>query len=92
MKADVLEQKENPLLKRKDILLSIDFEGTSTPSKQSLKEELSKTFSAPAENIEIRKLTTEFGRAFGKAEVKVWEEKPPEKKKKAAAQAAAPAQ
>ena len=91
MKIETVEQKENPLLKRKELILKLDYEGAATPSKKAVSDELAKTLSVPVENVEIRKLITEFGRSMGKAWVKVWDEKPPEKKKKAAAPAA-PAQ
>ncbi|MBI4015942.1 MAG: hypothetical protein HY362_04455 [Candidatus Aenigmarchaeota archaeon] len=84
MKIETVEQKENPLLKRKELTLKLDYEGAATPSKKAVSDELAKTLSVPAENVEIRTLITDFGRSMGRASVRVWDEKPPEKKKKAA--------
>ena len=68
MKFNVIEEKENPLLKRKELLLSIDYEGGSTPSKADMQKFLSEQLNANIENLEM-------GMARGKAWVKIWEEK-----------------
>jgi ribosomal protein S24E len=86
MKFNVIEEKENPLLKRKELLLSIDYEGGSTPSKADMQKFLSEQLNANIENLEISKVLSEMGMARGKAWVKIWEEKKIElysKKKKA---------
>lgn len=75
MKFNVIEEKENPLLKRKEILLSIDYEGGSTPSKAEMQKFLAEQLSANIENLEISKVLSEIGLTRGKAWVKIWEEK-----------------
>ena len=89
MKFNVKDEKDNPLLKRKELFLSIDYEGASTPSKAELQKLLAKELSANIENLEISKVLSETGLSRGKAWVKIWEEKKiapySEKKKKAEA-------
>lgn len=97
MKFNVIEEKENPLLKRKELLLSIDYEGGSTPSKAEMQKFLAEQLSANIENLEISKVLSEIGLTKGKAWVKIWEEKKiplySEVKKKAKSEAEqAPAQ
>jgi len=75
MKFQVIEEKENPMLKRKEILMSLDYEGGSTPSKAELQKTLSEQLNANIENIEISKVLSEIGRTRGKAWVKIWQEK-----------------
>ena len=75
MKFNVIEEKENPLLKRKELLLSIDYEGGSTPSKAELQKFLAEQLSANIENLEISKVLSETGLTRGKAWIKIWEEK-----------------
>ena len=75
MKFSVIEEKENPLLKRKELLLAIDYEGGSTPSKADLQKFLSEQLNANIENLEISKVLSEIGMTRGKAWVKIWEEK-----------------
>ncbi len=75
MKFEILEEKKNPLMKRKEILVSIDFEGSCTPSKFDLQKAIAESMKANAENIEVSKVLSEIGLSRGKAWVKVWEEK-----------------
>jgi ribosomal protein S24E len=75
VKFNVIEEKENPLLKRKELLLSIDYEGGSTPSKAEMQKILAEQLNANIENLEISKVLSEIGLTRGKAWVKIWEEK-----------------
>lgn len=82
MKIEVVEEKENPLLKRKEIIASVDYEGKATPSVVDLQKHFASHFKVKEELIEITKVFSEMGMAKGKAWVKVWETKPPVRKKK----------
>jgi len=75
MKNEILEQKDNPLLKRKEITVKIDFGAGATPSKEDLRLALAQQLGADAEHIEITKILSETGVGLGKAWIKVWEEK-----------------
>jgi len=75
MKVQVITEKENPLLKRKEILVSIDYEGTATPSKADIQKLLAEQLKANIENLEISKVLSEIGKSRGKAWIKIWEEK-----------------
>ncbi len=88
MKIEVLSQKENPLLKRKELELSVDYEKGPAASKAAVSEFLQKNFSAAAESIEIVSIFSEHGSARGKAAARIWEGKAPEKKVKKKIEAA----
>jgi ribosomal protein S24E len=75
VKFKVLDEKENPMLKRKEMLMSLDYEGKSTPSKADLQKLLSEQLNANIESVEISKILSEIGRTMGKAWVKLWQEK-----------------
>lgn len=75
MKFDIIEEKENPLLKRKEILIRLDYEGNSTPSKAELQKLFADHFKANIENVEISKVLSEIGLTKGKVWVKIWKEK-----------------
>jgi ribosomal protein S24E len=75
MKFKVLEEKENPMLKRKEIMISLDYEGGSTTSKADLQKTLSEQLNAGIENVEVSKILSETGRTSGKAWIKIWQEK-----------------
>ena len=75
MKFQIIEEKENPMLKRKEILISLDYEKGSTPSKADLQKVLSEQMNANIENVEISKVLSEMGLSRGKAWIKIWQEK-----------------
>ena len=75
MKFDVLEEKDNPVMKRKEFVLSLDYGLGSTPSKAELQNAVASNMKASADSVEITKITSEVGKAFGKAWVKIWQEK-----------------
>ncbi len=84
MKFEILSQKENQLLKRKELELAIDYEKGPSASKTSVSEFLQKNFSAAPESIEVVNIFSEHGSARGKAKARIWEgpaPKPKEKKK-----------
>lgn len=89
MKFEVLNQKENLFLKRKEIEIGIDYEAGPAASKAVVSEFLQKNFSSAAESIEVVGIFSEHGVARGKARVRIWEGKAPEKKVKKNAEAGA---
>jgi ribosomal protein S24E len=75
MEIQIIEEKENPLLKRKEILATIDYQGGATPSKAELQKVLADKFKANIDSVEITKLLSEVGISKGKAWIKIWQEK-----------------
>lgn len=55
----IIEEKENPLFKRKEIKGTIEAE--AVPSRAETLEILSKKFETPLENIKIKGITGKFG-------------------------------
>ena len=82
MKVQITSEKKNPLMKRNEIVLSIDYEGGATPSKEILKKAVADETKVSLENIEIRKIISEIGYSRGKAWFNIWEHKAPERKVK----------
>lgn len=58
-KFEILNEKENPLLNRKEIEIIID--SNITPKIQEAEELISKKLSVPASNIKIKKIKGKFG-------------------------------
>jgi ribosomal protein S24E len=75
MRFKIIEEKENPVLKRKEMIASIDYQQGSTPSKADLQKAISEQLNANIENIEINKILSDVGRPIGMAWIKVWSEK-----------------
>jgi small subunit ribosomal protein S24e len=73
MEIKILEQKDNKLLKRKEILLLIDHSNRATPSREELSNEISKIFNVPKEKIVIDYILSIRGDQKAKAKVKIYE-------------------
>ena len=80
---NVISEKQNPYMKRKEIILELDHAIESTPSKAAVQELLAKQLSAEKEKIEIIDIVSETGLAKSKSHIFVWEETPVKKIKKA---------
>ena len=88
MDLKIIEQKENPLFKRKEVLAEMNFD--SAPSKENARNLVSEKFSASPEKTEIKKISGKFGshrffiRAFiyeSEEEKNILEKKPHKKVK-----------
>ena len=75
MKIQVITEKENPLFKRKEIIIALDYDGKATMSKAELQKLLAEEFKAGIDSIEITKILSEVGLPKGKAWIKIWKEK-----------------
>lgn len=82
MNYNVLSEKENELLKRREIKIEIEHLLTSTPSKAELIKELATAYSVPEENIMIDYIFTQKGIGKSLAKIKIFKEKPKVKEKK----------
>lgn len=75
MDVQTVSEKENPLLKRKEIIVALDFEGGPTASKAMLQKLMSEHFKTGIDSVEIATIMSEVGSSKGKAWVKIWQEK-----------------
>ena len=75
MDIQVISEKENLLLKRREVLASIDYQGGSTPSKADMQKTLADHFKVNVDNLEISKIISDVGMPKGKAWIKIWQEK-----------------
>jgi small subunit ribosomal protein S24e len=75
MKIEVVTEKENPLLKRKEIIISLDYDGKSTISKADLQKLIAEQFKAGVDSVEITKILSEVGIPKGRGWIKIWNEK-----------------
>ena len=75
MKTTIKDQKDNPFLKRKEMLIEIDHSAASTPSKAALQQLLSKELKEELEKIDIRTIYSGHGLAKSESKVFIWHEK-----------------
>jgi len=76
MKIKIVNEKNNPVLKRKELEVEIDFGTGATPGKKAVAEMVAKDKAADAGNIEVCRIDSDVGKASGKALVRIWEEMP----------------
>jgi small subunit ribosomal protein S24e len=65
-------KKENPLLERTEINLRIDHQGTGTPTRDEIRNQLAGMLGAKADAIVIDNMHTEFGHQLTVAYAKVY--------------------
>ncbi|MFC2143488.1 hypothetical protein ACFLQN_03750 [Candidatus Aenigmatarchaeota archaeon] len=75
MKIKILNEKENPFMKRKDLEIEIDHEKGATPTKSEIQQEIAKTTKADVTNVDVRNIFSYKGMAKSKSKVYVWTEK-----------------
>jgi len=78
----IVQNSDNVLLKRKEIVAELDYEGGPTPSKNQLIDAIAAQLGVDKEKTEIVKISSAFGMSRGKALIFVWGEKPKPKVKK----------
>jgi len=73
MEIKIIQEKNNPLLKRKELLLEIDHNNKATPSREELANEISKMFNVEKEKIVIDYILSIRGYSKSKAKIKIYE-------------------
>ena len=75
MKTSIINEKDNPLLKRKELSIKIEHDGSATPKKAELQQLVAKEFKKDVEQVDIRNIFSDSGISSSKAKVFLWEEK-----------------
>lgn len=86
MDIDVISQKENPLMQRKEYWLSVDHEGKETPGRYALLPEIARKLGCEEGSVVLHKVFSERGLARSRAKVYVYVEKKHVKKEMLARQ------
>ena len=63
MEVKIISKKENPLLSRTEIVFEVYHGGEATPSRDQVRESLSKMIKAKKETLVIDHMSPNFGRA-----------------------------
>jgi len=61
MKIEILKERENKTLARKEIEFRVDHSGTTTPSRADIHAKIMAQFNADAAAVVIKKLDTKYG-------------------------------
>lgn len=79
MEIKIIQQKENPFLERKEIMLQIIHTNEPTPSRQELMKEIIKMFNTEEEKVQIDYILSKRGKPEAVAKIKIYN-KPIKKK------------
>ncbi|NCO97391.1 MAG: hypothetical protein GW865_04915, partial [Candidatus Aenigmarchaeota archaeon] len=71
----ILEEKENPILKRKDLLLMLDHKGEPTPKTSDIAKLIADKFKGDQKKTEIIYMFSQKGISQTKVKAYVWKEK-----------------
>jgi len=72
MNLKVVKETVNVLLSRKEVVASINFDGT-TPSRKDVQKELAKTIKADDKLVIIKHINTNFGSSFAEVIANVYD-------------------
>lgn len=76
----IIEEKENPFFKRKDLKISVKHLGSSTPSKAEISKELATKYSVDESQVVIDYIFSQRGLGESFVSCKILNEKPQVKK------------
>ncbi len=74
MKIEIKTEKENPFMKRVELIVEIDHEGGSTPTKASIQKEIFTMKKVSPEHVDVRNVFSKRGIAKSEAKIFVWNE------------------
>ncbi len=75
MQAEIVDRKENPMLKRVEIQFKIVHHGEGTPTRDIIREEIAKLAKAPKERVVIDSVDSQFGKPLSMGYAKVYDSK-----------------
>lgn len=70
---EVVEEKYNPLVKRREIVLKITHMGKTTPSRGAIRVSISRYYNVDVNRVIVRKVETEYGAGVSKARVYIYD-------------------
>lgn len=73
MEIKVLEEKQNPLLKRREFSLEISHPTAATPPREEVRAEFAKVAHAPKDRVIIERMRARYGTATTRGEAMVYE-------------------
>ncbi len=75
MKIDVISEKTNPYMKRKEMNARIEHSKESSPSKAAVQAIVAKQLKVDVERVEIVNIQSEVGMPASQSRIYVWQEK-----------------
>jgi len=71
---EIVEEKYNPLIKRREVIIRIAHIGKSTPPRGLIRLEIAKLCNAEIERVYVRKIKTEYGMGVTQAYIHIYDD------------------
>ena len=78
MKADIIEDKKNPLMKRREITMKVSHEGASTPSRKEVLSMVEKSANCDPKLTVVRRIESRPGKGFSVVRADCYDKRIPE--------------
>jgi small subunit ribosomal protein S24e len=72
MKIEILKERDNKPLARKEVNFRVDHAGASTPSRADIRAKIAAQFDADKESVIIKSLDTKFGAGMTEATARIY--------------------
>ncbi|MFX1250248.1 MAG: 30S ribosomal protein S24e [Promethearchaeota archaeon] len=70
---EIIDDKENPLLKRREVIAYIEHLGQATPTREMARNKLAAMLNSDKERVALISLFTDYGRQKTKAKIHIYE-------------------
>jgi small subunit ribosomal protein S24e len=70
---EIVEDKYNPLIKRREVVIRIAHIGKSTPSRGLVRHEVAKAYNVDVNLVYVREIRTEYGMGVSNAVIHIYE-------------------
>ncbi len=70
---EIVEDKYNPVIKRREIIVRIGHIGKSTPSRGLIRHTIARIYGVDINRVYVRKIKTEYGMGVSNAEVHIYD-------------------
>jgi len=74
MQIEIKNEVDNKLLKRRELLIRVDYEGKSTPSCQELEAAIASQKKVDFMKVKAKNIFSDHGRPFGTAHIRIYDE------------------
>jgi len=70
---EIVEDKYNPLVKRRELIMVIHHVGKSTPMRINMRLAISEKYGVPIERVYVRNIKTEYGIGRSRARIHIYD-------------------
>jgi len=75
MKVVIINEKHNPHMARRELIISVEHVAGSTPSRAGLQHLIARELNLDAQQVDIKSIFSSVGKQQSRAKVFVWNEK-----------------